>query len=175
MTPKQISKLAALALVVLLYTSAFASDAVDYAELQIGKPYELGQAGPDAFDCSGLTKFAYDKVGIQIPRVSRQQGEIGIPVIAPFVRGDLLFFSTDDRRPGVVTHVGMFEAGTTMVDANSYNNMVTHDDISTRYWSQRLLFARRVIPQPVASFVMSSGSQTASSGQAFTKFQGRRS
>ena len=44
-----------------------------YAEAQLGKPYIFGQAGPDAFDCSGLAMMAYRAAGIAIPRTSQAQ------------------------------------------------------------------------------------------------------
>src|SRR5215210_3713376 len=40
---------------------------------QKGDPYVYGAAGPNAFDCSGLTYFAYKKVGIRLPRSSDAQ------------------------------------------------------------------------------------------------------
>ena len=44
-----------------------------YAEAQLGKPYVFGEAGPDAFDCSGLAMMAYRAAGITIPRTSQAQ------------------------------------------------------------------------------------------------------
>ena len=40
---------------------------------QKGDPYVYGAAGPNAFDCSGLTYYAYKKVGISLPRSSDAQ------------------------------------------------------------------------------------------------------
>src|SRR5262245_35991538 len=40
-----------------------AMDAVDYAVSQINKPYKYGAAGPNEYDCSGLTQWSYAKVG----------------------------------------------------------------------------------------------------------------
>ena len=34
------------------------SKIIDFARLQVGKPYVFGKSGPDSFDCSGLTKRA---------------------------------------------------------------------------------------------------------------------
>ncbi len=36
-----------------------------FAKAQLGKPYVFAAAGPDAYDCSGLTAAAYAQVGVQ--------------------------------------------------------------------------------------------------------------
>src|SRR3954467_8221927 len=40
--------------------------ALAYAKRQLGDPYRFGAAGPNAFDCSGLTMKAYSKAGRHI-------------------------------------------------------------------------------------------------------------
>ncbi len=44
---------------------AAAQNAVDYAMAQVGKPYVYNAAGPDAFDCSGLTMAAWAAAGVR--------------------------------------------------------------------------------------------------------------
>jgi peptidoglycan DL-endopeptidase CwlO len=94
-----------------------ASEAIAYARAQIGKPYEYGAAGPDAFDCSGLMMRAFQAAGIDIPRTSEQQYAWGSPIPASQVRpGDLVFFTGDpiDPPPG---HVGIVVGPGMMIDA----------------------------------------------------------
>lgn len=43
---------------------------VDYAMSRIGCPYVWGAEGPNAFDCSGLVRWAYLQVGISLPHQS---------------------------------------------------------------------------------------------------------
>ena len=53
--------------------SSGASTAVSTAKAQLGKPYEYGGAGPDSFDCSGLTSWAWKTAGVALPRTAQGQ------------------------------------------------------------------------------------------------------
>ena len=57
-----------------------AQAAVDTALAQVGDPYVWGAGGPDAFDCSGLTQYAYSAAGVSLPHSSRSQSQMGTPV-----------------------------------------------------------------------------------------------
>ena len=57
-----------------------AQKAVDTALAQRGDMYLYGATGPDRFDCSGLTSFAYKAAGVSIPRTSKAQSTFGTPV-----------------------------------------------------------------------------------------------
>ncbi|MFF4758700.1 NlpC/P60 family protein [Streptomyces sp. NPDC001292] len=48
-------------------------EAVRYAVRQLGKPYQWGATGPQAYDCSGLTSQAWEHAGTPIPRTSQEQ------------------------------------------------------------------------------------------------------
>ncbi len=91
-----------------------------YAEAQLGKPYVFGEAGPDAFDCSGLAMMAYRAAGITIPRTSQAQWAYGRQVPASQVQpGDLVFFAGADGTPAAPGHVGIVldPVAHTMIDA----------------------------------------------------------
>jgi cell wall-associated NlpC family hydrolase len=94
------------------------SEAVNYAEEQLGKPYLWGGTGPDAFDCSGLTLMAYRAAGVDIPRTSQQQWK-GLPHVpaAKVVPGDLVFFAGSDGTPKAPGHVGIVIGKNTMIEA----------------------------------------------------------
>ena len=55
------------------------STAVCFARARV-EAYEYGAAGPDSFDCSGLTQYAYRAAGLELPHSSRSQSEMGTPV-----------------------------------------------------------------------------------------------
>ena len=89
-----------------------ASAAVAKAKEQIGKPYEWGAAGPDSFDCSGLTSYAWRAGGRSLPHSSRAQysATTRVPVesVAP---GDLLFYGNP------IHHVGLYIGDGQMIEA----------------------------------------------------------
>jgi len=76
------------------------------ASAQRGKPYVYGASGPRAFDCSGLTSYAFHHAGFgHMPRTAAAQAHFArhIPRGAMH-RGDLIFFTGG----GGVYHVGLF-------------------------------------------------------------------
>jgi cell wall-associated NlpC family hydrolase len=91
-----------------------AQAAVDTALAQLGDPYVWGAGGPDAFDCSGLTQYAYAAAGIALPHSSLAQSQMGTAVSrADLQPGDLVFFYTP------VSHVGMYIGNGQMVHAST--------------------------------------------------------
>lgn len=120
-----------------------ATDAVGLAAGLIGKPYVWGAEGPRAFDCSGLTQYVYQKVGIELPRRAVSQSRVGDAPGRRLRRGDLVFFSTDERR-SLVTHVGIYEGAGIMINASKRHGKVRRDDLSEDYWADRFMFARRI-------------------------------
>ncbi|WP_052362781.1 transglycosylase family protein [Gordonia alkanivorans] len=83
--------------------------AVEVAMQQRGKPYDWGAAGPDSFDCSGLTSYAYKAAGIQLPRTTYDQIKLGTEVSLEQAQpGDLVFsnFSDGGRPEHVALYIG---------------------------------------------------------------------
>jgi cell wall-associated NlpC family hydrolase len=94
--------------------SAAAQKAVDTALAQVGDPYVWGAAGPDAFDCSGLTQYAYSAADVSLPHSSSSQSQMGTPVSRDQLQpGDLVFFYSP------VSHVGMYIGNGQMVHAST--------------------------------------------------------
>lgn len=94
------------------------TQALAYAQAQIGKPYLWGGTGPDAYDCSGLMMMAYRAAGVYIPRTSEDQWTYG-PRVAPSAvePGDLVFFAGSDGTPTSPGHVGIVISKGKMIEA----------------------------------------------------------
>jgi cell wall-associated NlpC family hydrolase len=84
--------------------------AVSFALAQLGKPYKWGAAGPDAYDCSGLTMAAWAAAGVAIPRTTYYQVNTGaaVPSLAVMQPGDLIFIPGSDGSREHPGHVGMY-------------------------------------------------------------------
>lgn len=100
-------------------TDKVALTAVKYAKRQIGKPYQYGAAGPDAFDCSGLQMASYLHAGLTLPRVAADQYAGSGPTYSldQAQAGDLLFFASDVTQPSTIYHVAMYVGGGQVLDA----------------------------------------------------------
>lgn len=134
--------LCAISVSLLVPASAAAEDVVDVAASLIGRPYVWGAEGPRAFDCSGLTQYAYQQFGIELPRRAISQSKVGDRV-GRLQRGDLLFFS-DNASRSLVTHVGIYEGRGRMIEASKRYGRVRRSELNDDYWTDRLMFARRV-------------------------------
>ncbi|MGY1668527.1 NlpC/P60 family protein [Geodermatophilus sp. SYSU D00696] len=94
--------------------SGAAQVAVQTALAQVGDPYVWGAGGPNAFDCSGLTQYAYAAAGISLPHSSRMQSQMGTAVSRSELQpGDLIFYYSP------VSHVSMYIGGGQMVHAST--------------------------------------------------------
>jgi hypothetical protein len=110
--------------------SGAAAIAIAFARAQLGKPYQWGAAGPDAYDCSGLVYAAYAAAGIHIARTTYQWQQDG-PVV-PLSRiqpGDLLFSAGSDGTPANPGHVVMYLGGGQVIQAPTTGQDVQIDPV----------------------------------------------
>ncbi len=83
--------------------SGSAGTAVQFAMAQVGDAYVYGAAGPDAYDCSGLTMAAWAAAGVALPHSSGAQYGSGPHISASALQpGDLVFYYSP------ISHVGMY-------------------------------------------------------------------
>lgn len=77
-----------------------------------GTPYVWGGAAPGGFDCSGLIKYVYSKMGVKVPRVSQQQATMGkVTDVRALKAGDFVAWGSS---PATATHIAVY-AGNGMV------------------------------------------------------------
>jgi cell wall-associated NlpC family hydrolase len=94
--------------------SGRAAAAVHYAMAQIGKPYVYGAAGPNAYDCSGLTMAAWGSAGVGLPHSSSAQYGSGTHISESQLQpGDLVFYYSP------ISHVGMYIGNGMIVNAEN--------------------------------------------------------
>ena len=94
--------------------SGRAAAAVAFAMAQLHKAYVFGAAGPDAYDCSGLTMRAWGAAGVALPHSSAAQFGMGphIPE-ADLQPGDLVFYYSP------ISHVGMYIGNGLIINAEN--------------------------------------------------------
>jgi cell wall-associated NlpC family hydrolase len=88
--------------------SSRAAAALAAAATKIGDPYVYGASGPNSFDCSGLTSWAYAQAGVSIPRTAEEQANAGTHLTESQLRpGDLVIFYSDHHHVGLYAGNGM--------------------------------------------------------------------
>lgn len=105
--------------------SGQASAAVQFAYDQLGKPYYYGGAGPDSYDCSGLTMRAWEAAGVSLPHnAAAQQADIPAVSLGDLEPGDLVFFGSP------AYHVGIYIGSGRMIAAPHTGTVVQIQDLS---------------------------------------------
>ncbi len=118
-----------------------AAAAVDAARSAIGSPYASAGTDTSGFDCSGLTMWAFDKAGVDLPRTSYDQYEMGEDVADGAVQaGDLVFFDTAGDG---ASHVGIATGPDTAISATTSRGVVEHT-FTDGYWADHYIGARRL-------------------------------
>ncbi len=113
------------------YAGSAAQIAVQVAMNQLGKPYVWGAAGPNSFDCSGLTMFAYAQAGISLSHYTGAQFNEGQHVPQSDLRpGDLVFFGTS------LGHMGMYIGNGNFIHAPHSGDVVKISPLSGYYQSE---------------------------------------
>jgi cell wall-associated NlpC family hydrolase len=96
-----------------------AATAIAAALAQVGDSYVSGGIGPDAFDCSGLTSYAYATAGVSLQHSSRAQSTLGRRVSRDQLQpGDLVFYYTP------ISHVALYIGDGMIVHARTYGKPV---------------------------------------------------
>lgn len=84
------------------------------ARSALGSRYQWGATGPNAFDCSGLVVWAYQHIGMTLPRTSQQQARGGQPVSRGDLQpGDIITYYAD------ASHVALYVGGGDVIHAST--------------------------------------------------------
>jgi cell wall-associated NlpC family hydrolase len=117
--------------------------AVNFALAQLGEMYGYGSAGPDRWDCSGLTMVAWGNQGVYLPRSSKSQYSYVAKVSYSELRaGDLIFWGSGGN-PGSVYHVAMYVGNNIIVEATKTGYPVKTRDYRNWAAGDRMAYAGR--------------------------------
>ena len=109
-----------------------AAAAVAFARAQLGEPYVWAAAGPDSWDCSGLTMGAWAAGGKSLPHYSVAQYEQSTPISASDLQpGDLVFWGSSSSA-GSIYHVALYVGDGMIIHAPRTGRPVTLE--SMYYW-----------------------------------------
>ena len=113
--------------------SAGAAAAIAFAEAQLGEPYLWGGAGPNAWDCSGLTMKAWAAGGKTLPHSSRHQYKATTPITSSKLEpGDLVFWGDNATNPDTIFHVALYVGNGQIIHAPRTSRPVVRESIT--YW-----------------------------------------
>lgn len=115
----------------------------------LGRRYVWGAVGPKCFDCSGFTMKVFREIGINLPRVSRNQAKVGQKVSFDELKaGDMVFFGTDRHQAGRVNHVGIYLEDGKFIHASSGSRRVVITSFDQKkFYRDRFLWGRRVVQE----------------------------
>ncbi|WP_175408754.1 C40 family peptidase [Streptomyces sp. TRM64462] len=98
--------------------------ALSAAATQVGKPYVSGAEGPNSYDCSGLTQWAYRQAGVSISRTTFTQHNDGVKIGRSQLKpGDLVFFNN-------LAHVGLYAGNNTVLHAPKPGTVVRYESMN---------------------------------------------
>jgi len=110
---------------------------------QIGTLYRPGGTAPSTgFDCSGFTSWVFSKLGVCLPRSSREQFCAGRGVSKGQLRkGDLVFFGNKRH----ITHVGIYLEDHKFIHSSSSGDTVKISSLDEPTWQNKFAGARRFL------------------------------
>ena len=122
-------------------TSGKGATVVATAKNYIGSKYVYGATGPNSFDCSGFTQYVFKLHGVSLNRTAAAQYSNGVAVDRTNLQpGDLVMFGKSG-----INHVGIYIGGGQIVHAANPSRGVTIDTITSGYYNNNYVGARRVM------------------------------
>ncbi|WP_227699226.1 C40 family peptidase [Spirosoma radiotolerans] len=122
---------------------------INYAKEHLSVRYRSGGTTTRGFDCSGFTRFCFNKFGISLPHSSAAQGNVGAAVDKESAQpGDLILFKGHSSGGNRIGHVGLITEviGDRIKFIHSaWNGGVRYDYLSASYYQHRYMGIRRVV------------------------------
>lgn len=123
--------------------ASLAQQIIDYAKLFLGVPYVYGADGPNAFDCSGFTKYVFAHFGYTLNRSAASQLSNGTAVsFSELQPGDLVFFRYNTTK--AASHVGIYIGGGQFIHASTNDYEVEIRALSGHY-ANTYIAGRRIL------------------------------
>ena len=118
------------------------SSIVATAKQYLGYKYTYGGSSPSTgFDCSGFTSYVFKQHGISLNRTAAAQYSNGVAVSrANLQPGDLVMFGKSG-----INHVAIYIGGGQIIHAPTPSTGVRIDSLSTGYYNNNYVGARRVL------------------------------
>jgi len=130
-------------------TNRAASRVISTAENYVGTPYRRGGTSPNSgFDAPGFVRFVFSMLGVNLPRLSRDQARVGDrvrPDLNSLSPGDLVMFQDD----GGINHVAIYVGRARIIHSSETGGGVREDDLNSdrgRWFLDHIAAARRVVP-----------------------------
>lgn len=126
--------------------NATADEIIETARKYLGVPHCMGGTTMKCMDCSGLLFRVFATHGIQLPHSSEEQARFGKIISGTGIlkKGDLVFFIRSYRTSQFITHSGIYIGNGKFIHSSSSNG-VTITSLNDPWWSERYLFATRVL------------------------------
>ena len=125
------------------------SNLINYARKHLTIRYRSGGTTTHGFDCSGFTRFCFNKFGISLPHSSAAQGHVGQAVAKDDAQpGDLILFKGHSASSSRIGHVGLITevVGNRIKFIHSaWSGGVRYDYLHADYYQRRFMGVRRVV------------------------------
>ncbi|GAB3940326.1 hypothetical protein GCM10028805_01910 [Spirosoma harenae] len=123
-------------------------DVISFAKDHLSIRYRSGGTSTRGFDCSGFTRFCFNKFGISLPHSSAAQGNVGEAIAKQAAQpGDLILFKGHSSKGSRIGHVGLITEviGDQIKFIHSaWNGGVRYDYLDASYYQRRFMGVRRV-------------------------------
>jgi len=132
------------------------NDLVTYSDTFLGMNYLWGGTTPEildatgkyvsgGFDCSGFVQYTFKHFGINLPRTTMDQINIGISIkINDLKNGDLVFFMTNPDLAYQVSHVGIYIGNNKFIHSPKTGDVIKTSEL-TGYYKKKFVIGKRII------------------------------